>query len=181
MEVKMKILQNIKSAAKRSAARWALSNSDDENFDTENGGDIKLNQKLIKYALDSIEWNYTFDEEKECFVCINSIDDMNFYLIAIKASMNYIQAQAFIHEKKIEDLNLNKALLFCNKWNNERFFPKAYINSVDNALVAENIIFLNKKADKKFVKECIINNFFIAITYFFKEALEADFYEKTII
>ena len=165
----MKVLQNIKIALRRLMIRRNHSDSD-----AAKASYVDLTRTLVKCALDNSKWKYQFDKEEDCFFGTLSVNDSTEILLALKPQANYIHAQATVMRRYVDSLKLTDALLFCNKWNSKKLFPKAYIDDSNNTIVAETVMTLGEETSEAFVRECILKNLFAANIAFFEEVRQSD-------
>lgn len=165
----MKMLQNIEIAFRRRMTR-RLHESHEKRRDSY----IDLTRTLLRCALDNTDWEYQVDREDDCFYGPLVVDDTEVGTLMLKPQANYIHALSYVTDTPVACLKLTEALLFCNKWNNQTFFPKAYIEERSRILLGETIINLGEGDSEEFVRECILKVLFNSHAAFFKEVAKHD-------
>lgn len=113
--------------------------------------------------VDSSGFLFYIDNEKET-IRITFPDEPTIYFHFMSST---IRGVSFVHDKISPNL-VGKALLFCNKWNEERYIPKIYLDS-DNNFVLEYIIqHSNPDPDD----EWVIRNFILKFIDAREDAIE---------
>ena len=130
---------------------------------------------MVQCALENSHWEYYFDKGEDCFYGTLSVKNMTDVILTLKPHENYIHAQSIALKRPVLPLKLTEALLFCNKWNNKRLFPKAYIDEFGNTLIGETIMTFGEEVSEEFVRECILETLLKANTAFFEEAGKCKF------
>ena len=137
------------------------------------------NRRMMRRALDANGLKYDFDKDNECFVVGFQSDDAEnvSFLLLIHSGINSYRAEAI--GSRVEDLKLKDAILFCNKWNSENPFPRAYVAPGTNHISGDMFLTLGLGADNEYVQKFILRHFLTENCSFFNAAGQYDFIKSS--
>lgn len=131
----------------------------------------RINTLRVRESLDLLEFRHRFDKENHYFV--GELDaDEDFpenITVLILPEPNRITTKCFVPNSEIENVKLKDALLFCNRWNSEKLYPKAFIEPSYNLIIAESTMMVDDTSPDEFIREAVLHNTLSAAWQFFVE------------
>ena len=115
---------------------------------------LRLHEILDENAVE----NHLVSEEKLLLATLKADADFKYDLYALFVpETDRIIISCITKEFKIPDKKLTDALLFCNKWNQEKLFPSVFLDPVHNTFTTHYCALLDKENSMYFFREQVVD------------------------
>lgn len=91
-------------------------------------------------------------------------------LAFIAAERDTVHISCISDQFKIPGIKLQDALLFCNKWNNEKMFPTVFVDPIHDTFRTKYTVLLDKMNTSDFLREQVVDRGLGTSWGFFMEA-----------
>ncbi len=135
----------------------------------------EIDGSRIRRMLDQLHFCHRCDREENCFMGILERDDdfRRDVLVVIYRDIEKFHGFSIVEDWTLENTQISDALLFCNKWNSRKNFPRAYVDPFKNILVADWVLPLDRHSSNDFIRDRVIGVMLSSSWHFFVEAGQA--------
>ncbi len=139
---------------------------------TEAAQDAVVVRNRLRMIMDDLKFaNRLIREDNVLLGALDADENFQYDVTAIITSEDQcVQIHCIAGDFRIPEIRLTEALLFCNKWNNEKVYPAVCIDPHRNTFIAKYNAPLDHNNSREFFQDQVLGNGLGSCWHFFIEA-----------